>query len=150
MCWYFSDRAYYWMGATNQGSSDPSVYYWEDGQQTPLTSTWSNWLPGQSCHVTHCVDCICWEFSKTCLIIDCSIILFLNFISRILKAASESPNIHLTLWHFHWQINPLLNPLTSPLLPSTSTTNDICVRTAQILTYENKRDLYHIPVFQHS
>merc|ERR1711962_1855571 len=41
------DRAIYWMGATNKNSTGPSVYYWEDGQQTPLTSTWSRWNEGR-------------------------------------------------------------------------------------------------------
>jgi len=42
-------RALFWMGVTNMDSSDPSVYYWEDGQQTPLDSSawWFRWVSGR-------------------------------------------------------------------------------------------------------
>merc|ERR1719239_968967 len=39
-------HALFWMGATNMDSSDPSVYYWEDGQHTPLDTSawWYRWV----------------------------------------------------------------------------------------------------------
>ena len=39
----FSIPRSYWLGISNQGSEDPSVYHWED--MSPLT--WTNWRNGR-------------------------------------------------------------------------------------------------------
>ena len=74
------------MGVTNKNSSDSSVYYWEDGQQTPLESSawWYKWVSGKSCHLTLILNLIRSEFFRSKSGSECVLfyLLFILYLKR--------------------------------------------------------------------